>query len=469
MILFKPKYTKKAVGYLRHSREDAQENSVEIQREQIDAFAEKEGIDVLHYEIDRGYSGLTADRPGFQSLFKNWITNPSAPHFDLVLYLDTSRFGRFQNQTEAAYYERICNMHGKEMVAVTRGFRKTEDALSYDLITAIERNVVADFSNKLGVKVKHGSIKISDQGYSAGGTASYGMTRMLLDEKHQPVRILKKGEQKQVSNERVIFVPLNDHTTQTVRDIFTWFTGLWMQPSDISDQLNERHSPAPNGGLWNGSKVINILRNEIYIGTRIYNKTQSMLKTPTKSNPRSEWTIRPDAFDPIVDKSVFGRAQKRLDSMFPAFSRRGINASKRMEKEVRADFRGVLGQGGNYAEHEIEQMLRSMPLVFSVKTLRSSIPYWTVVIDDDMRKFSHVLVVSVVVSRQSLRDQFFLIPIEDLGANNVIEFSEKDAGFRQYVVSEDRMQNVVDDFIKQLETKRPRFVLSQIREPVIVT
>lgn len=468
MILFKPKYIKRAVAYMRHSREDAQENSIEIQQEQIDAFANREGIEIIHYEADRGYSGLTADRPGFQNLFKKWITDASAPHFDLVLYLDTSRFGRFQNQTEAAYYERICNMNGKEMVPVTRGFRKTEDALSYDLITAIERNVVADFSNKLGIKVKHGSVKISDQGFSAGGTASYGMGRMLLDENKKPVRMLKKGEQKQVSNERVIFVPLNDHTTQTVRDIFKGFANDWIHPADIAVALNERHAAAPNGGLWNGSKVINILKNEIYIGTRIYNKTQSMLKTPTISNPRSEWTIRPGAFEATVDQDIFIRAQKRLYWMFPSLSRQGINSRKRMEKEVREDFRRIFNARKSHAEHEVEQMVRSMPVVLSVKTLRSSTPFWTIVIEDNMRQFDHVLAVSVIVARKPLRDQFFLIPIANFGPHNFIEFSERDTAFRQYVVTEDRMQATVDEFVQQLEHRRPQYVLAQIGEPVAV-
>jgi thioesterase domain-containing protein len=54
-----------------------------------------------------------------------------------------------------------------------------------------------DYSRQLSGKVFHGSVKVSEQGYSAGGTAVYGMARQLLDVNKKPVRILNLGEHKQ--------------------------------------------------------------------------------------------------------------------------------------------------------------------------------------------------------------------------------------------------------------------------------
>jgi hypothetical protein len=46
------------------------------------------------------------------------------------------------------------------------------------------------------------------------------------------------------------------------------------------------------------------------MGTLVYNRTTSKLKTPTKLNPPEKWVRTPGAFEPIVDKDVFGRAQQ---------------------------------------------------------------------------------------------------------------------------------------------------------------
>ena len=45
---------KKAVAYYRHSAEDKQENSVPLQREQAQAFADKYGVEIIHEEADEG-------------------------------------------------------------------------------------------------------------------------------------------------------------------------------------------------------------------------------------------------------------------------------------------------------------------------------------------------------------------------------------------------------------------------------
>ena len=64
---------KRAIAYYRHSAEDKQENSVAIQREHTHKFAQENNLQIIHEEVDEGKSGLSANRPGFDQLFKNWI------------------------------------------------------------------------------------------------------------------------------------------------------------------------------------------------------------------------------------------------------------------------------------------------------------------------------------------------------------------------------------------------------------
>ena len=281
---------KRAIAYYRHSAEDKQENSVPIQRELVHKFADQYGIEIIHEEADEGKTGLLANRPGFVALFENWIENDSAPPFEYVFVFDVSRWGRFQNQNEPAHYEFRCTMRNKKVIYIEDGFPKEDQQLIGSLQTAVKRYMAAEYSRQLSGKVFHGCVKVSEQGYSAGGTPCYGMARELLDENKQPLRFLKRGEHKEISNQRVRFVPLNDETTQVVKDVFQYFVNDKLTLSQIASALNERGIPSACGGLWNKDKIIRILMNETYTGTRIYNMASTPYLRHTLDNfPLKIW------------------------------------------------------------------------------------------------------------------------------------------------------------------------------------
>jgi DNA invertase Pin-like site-specific DNA recombinase len=221
-MLFSQQTRKKAVAYYRHSAEDKQENSVAIQRQHTQKFAAEHNIEIIHEEADEGKSGLLANRPAFEQLFTEWIENKEKS-FDYVFVYDVSRWGRFQDQDQAAHLTYLCKKHGKEVVYISRGFINATNQLSASLEISLQRYMAAEYSRQLSDKVFYGCVKVSEQGYSAGGTAVYGMARLLLDVNKQPIRILKTGEHKQIANERVTFIPKEDETTETVREIFNLF------------------------------------------------------------------------------------------------------------------------------------------------------------------------------------------------------------------------------------------------------
>src|SRR4029077_13562625 len=101
------------------------------------------------------------------------------------------------------------------------------------LQTPIERYMAAEFSRQQSDKVWHGSAKVSEQGFSAGGTAPYGMNRILLDESKKPIGVLKRGEHKVIANQRVTFAPAGDETTETIKRIFSLLVDQWYRPEEI--------------------------------------------------------------------------------------------------------------------------------------------------------------------------------------------------------------------------------------------
>ena len=450
MLISSQQTQKKAIAYYRHSAEDKQENSVAIQRQHTQKFANENNIEIIHEEADEGKSGLLANRPAFERLFTNWIENENAPQFDYVFVYDVSRWGRFQDQDQAAHLTYLCKKHGKEVVYVSRGFTNADNQLFSSLEISLHRYMAAEYSRQLSDKVFYGCVKVSEQGYSAGGTAVYGMARQLLDVNKKPIRILNIGEHKQIANERVTFTPKEDETTEAVRAIFNLFVKERYLVSDIVTHLNQKRILSANGKQWNTSKVIKILTDETYIGTRIYNKTWKRLKQKSHKNHRSEWVVVQKAFKAVVDEQIFREAQERLYWLFPSNWRKGINAVKRAKKNIRNDIRQwLLHKGLN--PFEAEKVLSELPIVFAVKNEIKDSSLWCFLVEEKMRRYENVLAISVVADRKNVIDDFFLFSVEDFTRTNFLILSKNGSLYRNSRIESNGVEEVIIKLITQFE------------------
>lgn len=433
---------KRAVAYYRHSAEDKQENSVPIQREHAQKFAQQHGIEIIHEEADEGKTGLLANRPGFIALFKNWIENDAAPPFEYILVYDVSRWGRFQNQNEPAHYEFRCTMRNKKVIYIEDGFPKEDQMLIGSLQTAVKRYMAAEYSRQLSGKVFHGCVKVSEQGYSAGGTPCYGMARELLDEHKKPIRLLKRGEHKEISNQRVRFVPLNDETTQAVRDIFTMFVEEGAHFTTIASALNDRGIPSAMGGLWDKDKLVRILVNETYTGARIYNKTWNRLRQGKRDNPRHEWVICRDTFPPIVSRKSFDKAQEKLWFMLGKWKqgRRAMKEARMLIFKAINDFFMNMGM----TEDDLFFMYRDFPLVLSVSTdVSPTEREWCFILPEELRSNEYVLGIGVLPQRSYPIDQFFVIPADHFGIGGMCMIAQADEAFTRYAITPEQLEEKI--------------------------
>lgn len=299
---------KKSLAYYRHSAQDRQENSVEIQQDQVRKFAQEHNITIIREFYDRGISGLSVEgRDGFNEMFHDYVEG-NKEAFDFILVLDVSRWGRFQETDLSAYYTGLCAKHGKQVVFTSIGFPKNDD-LIHGLHLSIERYRSAQYSRELSGKVWKGQQKITSQGFWGGGMPPYAMKRLLLDEQRNPVRALEAGEHKAIHNQRVTLTLGDPKEVEAVRIIFNLFTHDGKHPDEIAVELNCGNIPSPGGASWSRSSVFAILRNEIYKGVNVWNKTSQRLQSRTKHNPYEEWIRIPDSFEPIVPPEIFDLAQ----------------------------------------------------------------------------------------------------------------------------------------------------------------
>lgn len=301
----------RAVAYYRHSAEIGQENSVEIQQDNVRSFAAKHDIEIINEFADRGKSGLNAEgRPAFNEMME-WVR--TRDDFHLILVLDVSRWGRFQDTDLSAHYESICTQHGKQIIYTHIGFTRDEDRLINQLRKSIDRYQSAEYSRTLSKKVFEGAAKVAHQGYRPGGSPPYAFHRMMLDENKEPDRILQPGQRKAIQNGRVILVPGEPTQINVVQEIFVLFTEKGFAERQIAGHLNSRGIPSPGGVQWSESSVRHILTNQQYAGAVVYNRTTQRLKTKRRSNPREQWIVTPDAYDSIVDPHLFEHAQAIIE------------------------------------------------------------------------------------------------------------------------------------------------------------
>ena len=95
-----------AVEYVRMST-DHQQYSTENQHDAIQRFADANGISIVRSFIDAGKSGVGIQgRDALQDLLRT--VESGQANFSTILVYDVSRWGRFQEPDEGAYYEFRC-------------------------------------------------------------------------------------------------------------------------------------------------------------------------------------------------------------------------------------------------------------------------------------------------------------------------------------------------------------------------
>jgi DNA invertase Pin-like site-specific DNA recombinase len=298
----------RAVAYYRHSAQDRQENSIPIQREQVQKWADENGVEISHEFEDAGKSGLNAEgRPAFNEMMDHWVKQRD--DFQYVLCLDVSRWGRFQDIDLSAQYSAECKRHGKQVIYTTIGKPRENDPL-YPVYVQFERFRAAQYSKELSDKVWRGCMKIAEQGYWAGGSPPYGLQRLLLDESREPLHVLQPGQHKSIHNQRVTLVMGDPAEVAVIQRIFNEFVELNYSEYRIAEGLNADGILSPGGLRWSMGMVRQRLLNEKYAGAMVYNRTSQKLKTPRHLNPPEQWVRTPESFEVVIDADQFARVQE---------------------------------------------------------------------------------------------------------------------------------------------------------------
>ena len=294
--------------YLRMST-DHQQYSLHNQSEYIKDYAEKNNMEIAYTYDDAGKSGVSiVGRHSLQQLLSD--VEQKKIDIQAVLFYDVSRFGRFQNSDEAAYYSFLFERNGVDLIYCSEPIPTKDFPLESSVILNIKRSSAAYHSRNLSEKVFIGQANLIKLGYHQGGMAGYGLRRLLVDENGIAKEILGFRKRKSIQTDRVILIPGPKNEIKIVNSIYDLFIDDNMPEFIIAERLNEQNIPAENGTLWTRAKIHQILTNEKYIGNNIYNKTSSKLKSRLVKNPKNEWVRCDKAYKPIISKKKYNKAQE---------------------------------------------------------------------------------------------------------------------------------------------------------------
>lgn len=272
-----------AVAYARFSSEMQREESIDAQIRAIKYYAAQSGYDIINIYTDKAKTGRNADRPNFMKM----IADSSKREFQAVIVHKLDRFSR--NSADALYYERQLNINGVTLISVNEKLDNTpEGALMKMVITGMNEF----YSKNLAREVMKGLKENAYQCKTTGGRSPLG-----YDIGHD------------------MRYKINEREAEAVRLIFKMYDeGAGY--SEILKSLNEQNYKTKVGKPFGKNSLYEILKNEKYTGTYIFNK--SISKSVTGSFNRHKYKDDKDiirienGIPAIIDQELFERVQNKM-------------------------------------------------------------------------------------------------------------------------------------------------------------
>lgn len=282
--------------YCRLSRDDGRADesvSIENQKELLTRHAREQGWTIIDYYVDDGVSGTTFDRPGFNRL----VQDARDGKINIALCKDLSRLGR--DYIEAGKYTDIVFPSlGCRFIALNDG---VDTARKNDEMIVILKNVMNDlYARDTSSKIRAVKRSSFRAGKYIGCYAPFGYLKspedkhvLVIDPATAPIVKRIFDLRSQGFGYRKIAAVLNGEKIPTPRDYYYLQTG----------------NPNPRGEtpFWSDMTVKAILRNEVYLGHTVQNKTGNVSYKVHKqvSKPQSEWIRVEGTHEPLVSAEVW--------------------------------------------------------------------------------------------------------------------------------------------------------------------
>ena len=289
-------------------RDDFESNSIGNQRGILYEYV-KNNLNDAGYEVrefvDDGYSGASMDRPAMQELLK--LAQSGCVY--AILVKDLSRFAR--NYIEAGnYIEKVFPYIGIRFISINDQYDSEQVTNRMPGLDMAFKGIIHDYYCKeLSQKLKTARRLQVKKGKGIMAKPPYGYWKS--------------------AEEKGLLIVDRETAPIVQRIFFDYLEG--MSAYGIAKELNLQNIDPPNkrlvkaglvkfderytaGLCWNTGTVLSILKNRVYIGDMVGNKSERMKISTNRCRKLSEteWIIVEGTHEPIITKEIFESVQKRL-------------------------------------------------------------------------------------------------------------------------------------------------------------
>lgn len=300
----------KAALYCRLSQDDGlvgDSSSIQTQKMMLEKYANDNGIIIVDYYIDDGYSGTNFDRPDFQRM----LNDIEDEKVNMVITKDLSRLGRDYIRT--GYY---IDFYFKDKDVRYIAVNDNVDTLYDNNDIAPFKNILNDmYAKDTSRKVKTAVRQRLLKGMFIASHPPYGYKRNPYNKNHLII------DEEVVDVVRLIF------------DLALSNIGI----ATIAKELNRIGIPIPSVykaskgyqcyqtlldsrrakfndkdvETWSTATVGNILRNQMYVGDMVGNKREVKNYRTGKQivHTKDEYIVIPNTHEPIISREDFEKVQ----------------------------------------------------------------------------------------------------------------------------------------------------------------
>ncbi|MDW0112148.1 recombinase family protein [Sporosarcina saromensis] len=301
----------KVAVYTRVSTDKTQQNhSYELQKEVYEEYCKQRGYDLIEMYADKGTGMHVRNRGNFVRMmtdagldykkvengYDTFVKSKRKPKFELIIIKDVSRMSRNMNigMTTVEYLRD----KGVYVLFENAGLNTKDDDwhMRLSMLFTMAQNESHSLSRRVKFSRKHNNIK----------------------GKYNPSR-LSYGYERNEKNEIVV----KEDEAEVVKRIFELYKVYGA--SVISKMLNEEGKKSQNGYDFSPDKVLRIIRNKLYCGIAVVNKStrENVTDTHRIIKPKDEWIEIPNAVEPIISFSTWSTANIKRKSRTNTSSKRG--------------------------------------------------------------------------------------------------------------------------------------------------
>jgi len=269
----------KVAVYARFSSDNQRQESIDAQIRAIKLYCDKNGFDIVRIYQDEAMSATTDKREQFIQMIKD----SKLGIFQAVIVHKLDRFAR--NRYDSAFYKRELKQNGVRIVSV---LEQLDDSPESVILESVLEGMAEYYSMNLAREVRKGMNENALKALHNGGVPPLGFD---------------------VGVDQIY--TLNPAEAQSVRIIFEMYANGYGYGA-IAKSLNEQGFKTKLNKTFGKNSIFDILRNEKYIGTYVFNKRMSKKTGNRVFKKDNEITKIEGALPKIISDELWNSVQIKL-------------------------------------------------------------------------------------------------------------------------------------------------------------